>query len=148
MKEVNVLSFGAGVQSTTLALMSQNQAHGLPMFDFAVFADTGAEPDNVYQCLERIRESVDYPIITHMQKDGLLNGILENEKSSIVLAAFLHLLQIKTVKLACCAGNAPKNTSLMPSFQRFAINWATNQGKKSHTKSICSLAFRAMKCSE
>jgi len=81
MKEVNVLSFGAGVQSTTLALMSQNQAHGVPMFDFAVFADTGAEPDNVYQCLERIRESVDYPIITHMQKGGLLNGILENEKS-------------------------------------------------------------------
>jgi len=81
MKEVNVLSFGAGVQSTTLALMSENQAHGLPLFDFAVFADTGAEPESVYECLERIRESVSYPIITHMQKGGLLDNIIKNEQS-------------------------------------------------------------------
>src|SRR5436305_1172776 len=44
---LRVLSLGAGVQSTTIALMA---AHGeiTPMPDCAIFADTGAEPAQVY----------------------------------------------------------------------------------------------------
>jgi hypothetical protein len=47
----NVLNLGAGVQSTTLYLM---YLRGLiePAIDCAVFADTGEEPDAVYQHLE------------------------------------------------------------------------------------------------
>ena len=44
---IRILSLGAGVQSSTLALMI---AHGeLPMVDHAIFADTGAEPAGVYR---------------------------------------------------------------------------------------------------
>jgi hypothetical protein len=41
--KLHVISLGAGVQSTTMALMA---AHGeiTPMPDCAIFADTGAEP--------------------------------------------------------------------------------------------------------
>ena len=48
---MNVLSLGAGVPSTTMALMA---AHGeiSPMPDFAIFADTGAEPKAVYEHLD------------------------------------------------------------------------------------------------
>jgi hypothetical protein len=48
---LRVLSLGAGVQSTTLALMA---AHGVigPMPDAAIFADTGWEPDAVYEHLD------------------------------------------------------------------------------------------------
>ena len=47
---MRVLSLGAGVQSTTLALLA---AHGeVPMPDVAVFADTGAEPAPVYEHLQ------------------------------------------------------------------------------------------------
>ena len=48
---LNILSLGAGVQSTTMALMA---AHGeiTPMPDCAIFADTGAEPAAVYRYLE------------------------------------------------------------------------------------------------
>jgi hypothetical protein len=44
---LRVLSLGAGVQSTALALMA---AHGIagPMPDCAIFADTGWEPKSVY----------------------------------------------------------------------------------------------------
>ncbi len=44
---LRVLRLGAGVQSTTLALMT---AHGVvgPMPDCAIFADTGWEPASVY----------------------------------------------------------------------------------------------------
>jgi len=47
---LNVLSLGAGVQSSTLALMA---AHGEiePMPDCAIFADTGDEPKAVYEWL-------------------------------------------------------------------------------------------------
>lgn len=48
---LHVISLGAGVQSTTLALLA---AHGeiTPMPDCAIFADTQAEPTRVYDHLE------------------------------------------------------------------------------------------------
>jgi hypothetical protein len=48
---LNVISLGAGVQSTTMALMA---AHGeiTPMPDCAIFADTGWEPAAVYDHLK------------------------------------------------------------------------------------------------
>lgn len=47
---LRVLSLGAGVQSTTLALMAAHGAVG-PTPDCAVFADTGCEPRAVYRHL-------------------------------------------------------------------------------------------------
>ena len=44
------LSFGGGVQSTVIALMVANGE--LPMIDFAVFADTKWEPQEVYDNLQ------------------------------------------------------------------------------------------------
>ena len=53
MKKLKVLSLGAGVQSTTLALMI-NQGE-LPMVDCAVFADTKGEPKYVYDHLNWLK---------------------------------------------------------------------------------------------
>ena len=43
---LNIISLGAGVQSTTMALMAE---HGelSPKVDACVFADTGGEPEGV-----------------------------------------------------------------------------------------------------
>jgi hypothetical protein len=51
---LTVISLGAGVQSTTMALMA---AHGelQPTPDAAIFADTGAEPKQVYEHLKWLR---------------------------------------------------------------------------------------------
>lgn len=51
---LRVLSLGAGVQSTTLALLALEDA--LPKPDFAIFADTGWEPRRVYEHLDRLTE--------------------------------------------------------------------------------------------
>lgn len=51
---VNVLALGAGVQSTTVALMGT--------FDFALFADTGWEPRAVYEHLEWLEATLTYPV--------------------------------------------------------------------------------------
>jgi len=59
--EYTVLNLGAGVQSSALALMA---AHGeiTPMPDFAVFADTGAEPQSVYDWLDWLENELPYPV--------------------------------------------------------------------------------------
>lgn len=50
-----VISFGAGVQSSALYVMSVLGLHGCPKADFAVFADVGDEPPWVYEQVERMR---------------------------------------------------------------------------------------------
>ncbi len=52
--DMTYLSFGAGVQSTTLAIMSALGLRGVPRADIAVFADTQAEPKYVYQQCDRV----------------------------------------------------------------------------------------------
>lgn len=57
---VRVLSLGAGVQSSTLALMI---ARGdLPMVDCAIFSDTGWEPKAVYEWLDWLETQLPYPV--------------------------------------------------------------------------------------
>ena len=57
---LRVISLGAGVQSTTMALMA---AHGeLDRPDCAIFADTGWEPRAVYEHLERLERALPFPV--------------------------------------------------------------------------------------
>ncbi len=62
---LHVISLGAGVQSTTLALMA---AHGeiTPMPHAAVFADTGAEPPEVYEHLNWLKGANVLPFPIHI----------------------------------------------------------------------------------
>ena len=59
--KIRVLSLGAGVQSTTLALMAAAGEIG-PMPDAAIFADTGWEPKAVYEHLERLTAALPFPV--------------------------------------------------------------------------------------
>jgi 3'-phosphoadenosine 5'-phosphosulfate sulfotransferase (PAPS reductase)/FAD synthetase len=45
---INIVSYGAGTQSTGMILMALNGEYGLPRPEFAVFSDTGAEPEFIY----------------------------------------------------------------------------------------------------
>lgn len=58
---MKVLSLGAGVQSTTLALMAASGELG-EMPDCAIFADTGWEPKAVYEHLEKLQEALPFPV--------------------------------------------------------------------------------------
>jgi hypothetical protein len=73
MSVLRVLSLGAGVQSSTLALMIAEGA--LPMVDAAIFADTGAEPEGVYRWLEWLEQRLPFPVYRVMHKQGLLDNI-------------------------------------------------------------------------
>lgn len=55
------ISLGAGVQSTTMALMAA-AGEISPMPDCAIFADTGWEPREVYAHLERLEKALPFPV--------------------------------------------------------------------------------------
>lgn len=85
----NVISLGAGVQSSTMALMA---ACGeiTPMPDFAVFADTQAEPKAVYEWLDWLEKQLPYPI-HRTTKGNLGENVLKRRASGgpvAVLPAF------------------------------------------------------------
>jgi hypothetical protein len=81
---MRILSLGAGVQSSTLALMI---AHGeLPMVGAAVFADTGAEPLAVYEWLDWLESKL--PFVVHRASVGnietdILNAVANPETKRI-----------------------------------------------------------------
>jgi hypothetical protein len=58
---LRILSLGAGVQSSTLALMIEKGQ--VPMVDAAIFADVKGEPKAVYEWLDYLKTQVTkYPI--------------------------------------------------------------------------------------
>jgi len=58
---IDIISLGAGVQSSTMALMAK---HGeiTPMPNGAIFADTGNEPKSVYKWLEWLEKQLPFPV--------------------------------------------------------------------------------------
>lgn len=67
---MNILSLGAGVQSSTLALMAAQGEIG-PMPDCAIFADTGWEPRAVHDYLNWLEKQLPFPVYRVMHKDGI-----------------------------------------------------------------------------
>ena len=59
-KNLRILSLGAGVQSSTLALMIEKGE--VPMVDAAIFADTMGEPIAVYKHLNWLEKQLSYPV--------------------------------------------------------------------------------------
>lgn len=88
--QLTVLSLGAGVQSTTLALMAA--ADELPRPDCAIFADTGAEPASVYQHLDWLENILPYPVHRvrrgDLQADCLANVAGEQTGKLSTIPAF------------------------------------------------------------
>lgn len=58
---IHILSLGAGVQSSTLALMAA-AGEVTPMPKAAVFADTHAEPASVYRWLDWLEGQIPFPV--------------------------------------------------------------------------------------
>lgn len=65
VKAYHILNLGAGVQPTTLYLMSLrgDEPELVPRFDYAIFADTQEEPESVYKHLAWLKSLGGPPII-------------------------------------------------------------------------------------
>ena len=84
---MSIISLGAGVQSSTLALMA---AHGEiePLPKFAVFADTGDESEETYFWLNRLESLLPFPIIKVASRYGRLSQSLTKWGHSQIPAFF------------------------------------------------------------
>jgi len=72
---MRILSLGAGVQSTAMLLMSDRGE--IDRADYAIFADTGAEPEEVYRWLDLIESKVSIPVYRVSNGniyDDIING--------------------------------------------------------------------------
>lgn len=81
----HIISLGAGVQSSTIALMA---AKGLisPMPDAAIFADTMAEPQSVYKWLDWLETQLPFPVV-RVSKGNLTDEALKfTEKDGKIYA--------------------------------------------------------------
>lgn len=58
---IHAISLGAGVQSSTMALMA-SKGEIQPMPSFAIFADTQCEPKAVYEWLEWLKPRLAFPV--------------------------------------------------------------------------------------
>lgn len=70
----HVISLGAGVQSSTMALMAA-AGEITPMPEFAIFADTRAEPDSVYVWLDWLEKQLPFPVL-RVTNGGILRDVL------------------------------------------------------------------------
>ncbi len=71
---IHIISLGAGVQSTTMALMAA-AGEITPMPDCAIFADTGAEPKAIYSHLDWLETQL--PFTVHRVSAGNLRLQIE-----------------------------------------------------------------------
>lgn len=74
------LSLGAGVQSSCLALMASKGLIG-PMPQAAIFADTQAEPDNVYRWLNWLEGQLAFPV--HRVTTGSLTDQITSVQTNL-----------------------------------------------------------------
>lgn len=85
---LTIISLGAGVQSTTLALLA---ARGLlmPMPDAAIFADTGDEPADVYRHLAWLMEPgrLPFPVLVTKAWEGWGKPSIRGPIGDEILAA-------------------------------------------------------------
>jgi len=66
---LRILSLGAGVQSSTLALMIERGE--VEAVSCAIFSDVGAEPAAVYEWLDWLKGQLSYPVHIVKEADGL-----------------------------------------------------------------------------
>ncbi len=89
---LQVLSLGAGVQSTVMALMAEQEYEGFPKPDFAIFADTGWEPKAVYDHLDWLEQQLSYPVIRVSNgniREDILRGINPEGRKFIDIPVFV-----------------------------------------------------------
>lgn len=89
--KLRILSLGAGVQSTTLALMAAHGEIG-PMPDFALFADTQWEPKAVYEHLEWLCSPNVLPFPVHRISAGsIVDNLISRQSGRVRNTHFLSI---------------------------------------------------------
>ena len=88
---IKVLSLGAGVQSTVMALMAERGEYGIEKPDIAVFADTGWEPRAVYEHLDWLEQQLSFEVVRVSAgniRDNIIQGVAPDGHRFLGIPAF------------------------------------------------------------
>ena len=77
---IRILSLGAGVQSSVMALMAA-KGELLPKPDHAIFADTGWEPKEVYEHLDWLNDKLNFPVHI-VKRSDLKEDVLKGKNAT------------------------------------------------------------------
>lgn len=83
---LEIISLGAGVQSSVMALMAA-RGELKPMPECAIFADTGWEPDGVYKHLEWLKTQLNFPVY-NVSAGDIRKDTLDRTKRSASMPVF------------------------------------------------------------
>jgi hypothetical protein len=82
---LKIISLGAGVQSTTLALLAHHREIEPP--DYAVFSDTGWEPEAVYKHLDWLESYLNFPVV-RVSAGNLKKNLLDDTREFVAVPFF------------------------------------------------------------
>jgi len=126
---LRVLSLGAGVQSSTLALMIEQGE--LPPIDVAIFADVKGEPKKVYDWLEYLKKKItSYPIHVVTWRD-LKQDILDASKGEYkAFTAPFFTKNIETGKKGMLRRQCTNSYKVQPVIQEIRRLLGLKKGEK------------------
>jgi len=126
---LRVLSLGAGVQSSTLALMIEQGE--LPPIDVAIFADVKGEPKKVYDWLEYLKKKItSYPIHVVTWRD-LKQDILDASKGEYkAFTAPFFTKNIETGKKGMLRRQCTNSYKVQPVIQEIRKLLGLKKGEK------------------
>ena len=125
---LRVLSLGAGVQSSTLALMIEKGE--IPMVEAAIFADTGGEPAVVYKWLDWLEKQLSYPV-QRVSRGNLRTDMLNavNGKYQF-LSIPLYTKNSKTGKKGLLRRQCTNDYKIQPIIQQMRKSLGLAKGEK------------------
>jgi hypothetical protein len=120
----HIISLGAGVQSSTMALMAA-VGEITPMPDAAIFADTKAEPKSVYLWLDWVEEHLPFPVIRTTKGNLAAKAIAQNTVGLPVFTKDTHGNQGKIRNRNCT-----RDFKLVPLKQQERVIAGITRGQK------------------
>mgnify|MGYP003139511014 CR=1 FL=1 len=129
MADLRILSLGAGVQSSTLALMIEKGE--IPMVDAGIFADVKAEPQEVYDWLKYLQSQITkFPIYIVSYRD-LKKDILDASKGEFkAFTAPFFTKNIQTQKKGMLQRQCTADYKIKPVIQKIRSLLGLKKGEK------------------
>jgi hypothetical protein len=137
---MNIISLGAGVQSSTIALMAA-KGEITPMPDAAIFSDTGWEPKAVYEWLEWLEKQLPFPVYKVMHKEGLKNAQwdgIRNSKVNIKIQIPVHTVDRDTMQAGMVNRICTVDFKIVPVIKKTKELLGLKKGARLPTEPVCT----------
>jgi hypothetical protein len=149
VKQWNVISLGAGVQSSTMALMASRGELLDIKVDFAIFADTQDESKRVYEWLDWLEKQLTFPVYRVTKgrlRDAALDMRVTDDGRKFPKASIpLHVLTADGTKTMITHRNCTSDYKIKPILKELRSRCGVKRGQKAPTvTSLIGISYDEM----